>query len=251
MNILQPFSSHKVKLDGYSVMLASGNIDSNVARQLSAYIKQDPPLCGYLHVLHHQLSPYIDHREIRTWFVDGDLVKIKDWLIDDCEGLVHYPFPPLKFWPNYNCYKTLLARDHSLPSFQRNESPWRENHGSNPAFGSPPKANSKDLSETFNNLDLNNSYTPQSSVSSNSLATMDSQDQPAEVLSSQPADQQSPQVEDSAEQLDVTADGTVDRFIRKRMAVPDQRDTMAVFVHAGAGYHSFQNEHVHLTMCAK
>lgn len=51
--------------------------------------------------------------------------------------------------------------------------------------------------------------------------------------------------------LSVGADGTVDRLIKKRSSTGDPRPTMAVFIHAGAGYHSLQNENVHLTMCAK
>lgn len=49
----------------------------------------------------------------------------------------------------------------------------------------------------------------------------------------------------------VGADGTVDRLIRKRDPTGDRRPSMAVFIHAGAGYHSVQNENVHLTLCAK
>lgn len=52
-------------------------------------------------------------------------------------------------------------------------------------------------------------------------------------------------------QLGVGADGTVDRLIKKRSSIGNPRPTMAVFIHAGAGYHSLQNENVHLTMCAK
>lgn len=55
----------------------------------------------------------------------------------------------------------------------------------------------------------------------------------------------------SGNKLDVGADGTVDRLIKKRDPTGDQRPSMAVFIHAGAGYHSIQNENVHLTLCAK
>lgn len=55
----------------------------------------------------------------------------------------------------------------------------------------------------------------------------------------------------AGEKLGVGADGTVDRLIKKRDPIGDQRPSMAVFIHAGAGYHSLQNENVHLTMCAK
>lgn len=53
------------------------------------------------------------------------------------------------------------------------------------------------------------------------------------------------------DKIGVGADGTVDRLIRKRDPTGDQRPSMAVFIHAGAGYHSLQNENVHLTLCAK
>jgi hypothetical protein len=53
------------------------------------------------------------------------------------------------------------------------------------------------------------------------------------------------------DKLGVGADGTVDRLIKKRTSADDQRPSMAIFIHAGAGYHSLQNENVHLTMCAK
>jgi taspase (threonine aspartase 1) len=42
------------------------------------------------------------------------------------------------------------------------------------------------------------------------------------------------------------ADGALDRVLRmgqKPKAVP------AIFVHAGAGFHSHQNEHIHLQAC--
>lgn len=55
----------------------------------------------------------------------------------------------------------------------------------------------------------------------------------------------------SKDKLDVGADGTVDRLMKKRDPTGDKRPSMAVFVHAGAGYHSLQNENVHLGLCAK
>lgn len=42
---------------------------------------------------------------------------------------------------------------------------------------------------------------------------------------------------------------TMSQFLRGRKA--DPKATMAVFVHAGAGYHSYQNESAHLAMCSK
>lgn len=61
----------------------------------------------------------------------------------------------------------------------------------------------------------------------------------------------SPAPDMSKDKLDVGADGTVDRLMKKRDPTGDQRPSMAVFIHAGAGYHSLQNENVHLTLCAK
>ncbi|POS76214.1 threonine aspartase [Diaporthe helianthi] len=60
-----------------------------------------------------------------------------------------------------------------------------------------------------------------------------------------------PILEASEDGPGVGIDGTVDRLIKKRSSAGDQRPSMAVFIHAGAGYHSLQNENVHLTMCAK
>ncbi|KUI53216.1 Threonine aspartase 1 [Cytospora mali] len=214
MNILCSFSSHKVELDGYSVKLCSGDIDNYVARQLSTYIKQDKSLCKYLHVFHSKPNPYIDGGGARTWFVNSELVEIKDWLVDDCDTLTHYPFPPLKLWPNHNYHRKLLLAH----GFDDNRVPWKHH---------------------------------QYYSSAEASKTMDSADPQAKVFEPKSPVAQSPRVEDSADHLDATADGTVDRFIKKRVAVPDERNTMAVFVHAGAGYHSYQNEHIHLTMCAK
>lgn len=49
----------------------------------------------------------------------------------------------------------------------------------------------------------------------------------------------------------------VDRVMDKKIAdMTDLRkrkggDVAAIFVHAGAGFHSVQNEHVHLAVCAE
>lgn len=42
------------------------------------------------------------------------------------------------------------------------------------------------------------------------------------------------------------ADGTVDRVLRRE---PRSKFTGAIFIHAGAGFHSHQNEQVHLEAC--
>lgn len=258
MSILQSFSTHKVELDGNSVMLGSGYIDSDVARQLSTYIKHDRSLCRYLHVFHQKPTPHIDGGEARTWFVDGELVEIKDWLVDNCKGLIHYPFPPLKLWPDHNYYKKLLAWGFQFPSLDDNKVRWRHHNGNFALFDTFlefPEAKSEILSAAFEDLNLDlkldQLYSPQSSVSSNDFATMASRGTHGNSFGPQPPSENFSRLEDLADHLNVTADGTVDRFIKKRVAVPDERDTMAVFVHAGAGYHSLQNEHIHLTMCAK
>ncbi|KUI67100.1 Threonine aspartase 1 [Cytospora mali] len=244
MNILRSFSSHKAELDGYSVMLGSGDIDNYVARQLSTYIKEDKSLCRYLHVFHSKPDPYIDGGGVRTWFVDSELVEIKDWLVDDCDTLSHYPFPLLNFWPDHNYHRKLLAQ-----GFDDNKVAWKHHQYHTSAEAS--KVKPSNLSVALNNLDLNPPHTPESPVSFIDLTTMDSADPQSEGFEPKSIAAQSPRMEDSADHLDATADGTVDRFIKKRVAVPDERSTMAVFVHAGAGYHSYQNEHIHLTMCAK
>lgn len=42
------------------------------------------------------------------------------------------------------------------------------------------------------------------------------------------------------------ADGALDRVLRLGQR---QRSGPAIFIHAGAGFHSHQNEHVHLEAC--
>jgi len=46
--------------------------------------------------------------------------------------------------------------------------------------------------------------------------------------------------------LDLGADGTVDRLWRR-----SNKPVAAVFIHAGAGYHSVTNEKVHLEACSE
>lgn len=258
MSILHSFSTHNWVLGGNTVMLASSDVDSDTARQLSAYIKQDNSLCGYLHVVHQKTTPYVDSGEVRTWFVDGKLVEIKDWLVDDFEGLIHYPYPPLKFWPNNNFYRKLQAEGVQFPYLGSNKVRWRNHNGNLVLLNTPlesPEAKSDILSAALDALNLDRNFgqihTHRSCVSSHNHATMASTEPNPKLLDAQSTFEQSPQFMDLADHMNVTADGTVDRLIRKRVAVPDNRDTMAVFVHAGAGYHSLQNEHVHLTMCAK
>lgn len=53
------------------------------------------------------------------------------------------------------------------------------------------------------------------------------------------------------EQMETTVDGTMDRVLKKRSHQAYMATPMAVFIHAGAGYHSLQNESVHLAMCSK
>lgn len=54
-------------------------------------------------------------------------------------------------------------------------------------------------------------------------------------------------------QMAMAADGTLDRVLRKRphCSTYEARPPMAIFIHAGAGYHSLQNENVHLSICSK
>lgn len=54
-------------------------------------------------------------------------------------------------------------------------------------------------------------------------------------------------------QMPMAANGALDRVLRKRprSATHEARPPMAVFIHAGAGYHSLQNENTHLSMCSR
>lgn len=46
---------------------------------------------------------------------------------------------------------------------------------------------------------------------------------------------------------------TMNRVLKKRshQAYAESSPPMAIFIHAGAGYHSIQNENSHLAMCSK
>jgi taspase (threonine aspartase 1) len=45
-------------------------------------------------------------------------------------------------------------------------------------------------------------------------------------------------------------DGTMDKMFKRTPASKGSSNAVAsIFVHAGAGYHSSQNEHVHLGAC--
>lgn len=237
------------------MLSSSSNIDGDIARQLSAYIKENKSLYGCLHVIHRITNPYIDSGEIRTWYVGGKLVEIKDWLVDDSAGLIHYPFPHCKFWPNNCFYRKLRSRGVQFPSPDNNKVRWRQHNGRLAPLDASTEAQSDLLPPALDalnlNIDLHQSHTSWSSASPNDHTSMALPNSHPELLGPQSTSEKFPQFMDLTDHLNVTADGTVDRFIKRRVAVPDERDTMAVFVHAGAGYHSLQNEHVHLTMCAK
>lgn len=53
--------------------------------------------------------------------------------------------------------------------------------------------------------------------------------------------------------MTMATNGTIDRMLRKRphSSNYEARPPMAIFIHAGAGYHSIQNENVHLSICSK
>lgn len=55
-------------------------------------------------------------------------------------------------------------------------------------------------------------------------------------------------VEDEHEN-DMGMDSTVDRMLKKRGS--KNGPPAIIFIHAGAGYHSTNNEHLHLQVCAK
>lgn len=46
-----------------------------------------------------------------------------------------------------------------------------------------------------------------------------------------------------------TTDGATDRMFRRGQKPQGQSNMSAIFVHAGAGYHSTTNEHIHLGAC--
>lgn len=46
-----------------------------------------------------------------------------------------------------------------------------------------------------------------------------------------------------------TMDGATDRLFRRSHQSNQQGNVAAIFVHAGAGYHSTTNEHIHLGAC--
>lgn len=257
MSSLYSFSTHKGTLDGNTLMLADGYIDMNIARQLSAYIKQDNSLTRNLHVFHQTPTPYIDVRQSRTWYVDGELTEVKDWLVEECGCLAHYPYPHSNRhsnrWPENICSKKWLARGFNFLSFDDDDD-FGDLHlvapASSDSSANASNAEPVNVSLAFKKLDLNELQT-QSPVTPNNLTTMASPNPRIEVFGTQPPSEKSSQVENRADLLDVTADGTIDRFVNRRVVSGDKRDTSAIFVHAGAGYHSYQNEHAHLTMCAK
>lgn len=80
---------------------------------------------------------------------------------------------------------------------------------------------------------------------------MESSDTDRDFFGSVPTSEPSPASDMSGDKIHVGADGTVDRLIKKRDPTGDRRPSMAIFVHAGAGYHSVQNENVHLATCGK
>lgn len=80
---------------------------------------------------------------------------------------------------------------------------------------------------------------------------MEYSDTDRDFFGSVPTSEPSPASDMSEDKIDVGADGTVDRLTKKRDPTGDRRPSMAIFVHAGAGYHSVQNENVHLATCAK
>lgn len=51
----------------------------------------------------------------------------------------------------------------------------------------------------------------------------------------------------------VAIDGAThpDSLTRKASGSPPQQNICCIFVHAGAGYHSIQNEQIHLDACAE
>lgn len=53
---------------------------------------------------------------------------------------------------------------------------------------------------------------------------------------------------DSADYYPET-DGAAERLFRRGQSSSPQGNVAAIFVHAGAGYHSTTNEHIHLGAC--
>lgn len=165
--------------------------------------------------------------------------------MEEREGLVPYPYPPLKYWPNNIFYKKVQSEGIQFPYLGNSKSCWRYNNNGRLAYD-------KSLTVTNANFDILSVDLDQLHLDH----TLDHPNQPDVTMPlSEDKHGSSLRGTNVADHMYVAAGGAVGAvglaLIKKRVAVPDERDTMAVFVHAGAGYHSLQNEHAHLTMCAK
>ncbi|KAL1883364.1 hypothetical protein Daus18300_000422 [Diaporthe australafricana] len=266
-------------------LLVSGDVDSGISWQLANFCKADESLCMYLHVVHRDPDPDVEGGESRSRLVEGELFFIKDWLVAG-ERLFHYPFPHLKCWPNHEFYRKCLAWNTNPPAYDniqdrelfeqrlswkfrfadnRSNAHRREYSNEFPVLASSPNihraataserhwnADLASLSTSFNTLQLSESESdwPSSSFSSD-LAAMDSRDPNQGFFGALNPSEPSSSTDTWEDHLGVGANGAVDRYLNKRVSSGDKRPSMAVFVHAGAGYHSIQNENLHLTMCSK
>ncbi|KAI3395576.1 hypothetical protein diail_1088 [Diaporthe ilicicola] len=266
-------------------LLVQGDIDAGISGQLASFCKQDESLCACLHVFHRDPNCVAEGGELRACCVKGELFVVKDWLISE-QRLLHYPFPHLMCWPNHMFYRKCLGWKHNPPAHNSiqdrelfeerltweirfadngNKVHWRKYCDDATALDSSPNAQGTasssehqrnadlaSLSTSFNFLQLSESEPSWASTSSlGDTAAMDSHDPDHDFFGPLDPSEASLSFDMWEDHLGVGADGTVDRFIKKRVSTGDQRPTMAVFIHAGAGYHSLQNENYHLTMCAK
>ncbi|TAQ85116.1 hypothetical protein B7494_g6538 [Chlorociboria aeruginascens] len=78
---------------------------------------------------------------------------------------------------------------------------------------------------------------------------VDSPDQWSRVFGALPQPSAFPSPTSSTISFGPTTDGTTDRMFRRNHKSLNTPNVSAIFVHAGAGYHSTTNEHIHLGAC--
>jgi taspase, threonine aspartase, 1 len=70
-----------------------------------------------------------------------------------------------------------------------------------------------------------------------------------QLLSAMPPILMFPLQDSEAESFSSIMDGATERMFRKNQSPARPANMAAIFVHAGAGYHSTTNEHIHLGAC--
>lgn len=267
-------------------LLINGYVEPGISWQLANFCKADESLCKYLHVVHRDpTNSNVEGGASRSRLVEDELFFIKDWLVAG-QRLFHYPFPHLKLWPNHQFYQKCLDCNINPPAYNNiqdrevfderlnwkfrfadngSNAYWRKYSSEFPVLDSLPNTqraatsperqwnvNLASLSTSFSTLQLNESESAWTSSNSPSdLEVMDSRNPNQDFFGPLNPFKPSSSTDTSEDHLGVGADGAVDRYRNKRVSSGDQRPSMAVFIHAGAGYHSIQNEGLHLAMCSK